>query len=135
MHLSSIGYGALYPVGKGFARHFFEFCHGNRGTGPLLFAPCWYNNMYNNREDDFIQERIMTLKYTYEMDGDFIVGHLDDYPEYPTQGENLQDFEENLLDIYNMIQKGTLEANQKHSINEKQISETSIRHFTLSHCF
>jgi hypothetical protein len=61
---------------------------------------------------------IMTLKYTYEMDGDFFVGHLDDYPEYPTQGENLKDFEENLLDIYNMIQEGTLEANQKHGILE-----------------
>jgi hypothetical protein len=58
-----------------------------------------------------MQETIMTLKYTYELDGDFFVGHRDDYPEYPTQGENLKDFEKNLLDIYDMIQKGTLEAN------------------------
>ena len=60
----------------------------------------------------------MLLKYTYEMDGDFFVGHLDDYPEYPTQGENLKDFEENLLDIYDMIQTGALEARQKHGILE-----------------
>jgi len=58
------------------------------------------------------------LQYTYEMDGDFFVGHLDDYPEYPTQGENLKDFEENLLDIYEMIQNGTLEVRQKHGVLE-----------------
>ena len=50
-----------------------------------------------------VAEAAMNLKYTYEMDGDFYVRYLDDYPEYPTQGENLSDFEENLMDIYNMI--------------------------------
>ena len=60
----------------------------------------------------------MDLKYTYEMDDGFFVGYLDDYPEYPTQGENLKDFEENLLDIYEMIQDGTLEVSQKHGVLE-----------------
>ena len=55
----------------------------------------------------------MELRYTYEMDGDFFVGYLDDYPEYPTQGENLQDFEDNLADIYAMIQDGTLGVHQR----------------------
>ena len=58
------------------------------------------------------------LRYTYEMDGEFFVGYLDDYPEYPTQGENLKDFEENLLDIYEMIRDGTLEVQQKHGVLE-----------------
>ena len=60
----------------------------------------------------------MNIKYTYEMDGDFFVGYLDDYPEYPTQGENLSDFEENLLDIFNMIKEGVLEARIRHGILE-----------------
>jgi len=60
----------------------------------------------------------MNLKYTYEMDEGFFVGYLDEYPEYPTQGENLKDFEENLLDIYEMIQDGTLEVPQKHGVLE-----------------
>ena len=60
----------------------------------------------------------MKLSYTYEMDGTFFVGHLDDYPEYPTQGEDLQDFEENLLDIYRMIQAGELDARKKHGALE-----------------
>ena len=60
----------------------------------------------------------MNLKYTYEMDGNYCVGYLDDYPEYPTQGENIKDFEENLLDIYEMIQDGTLEVSEKHGVLE-----------------
>jgi len=59
----------------------------------------------------------MTLKYTYEMDGNFYVGYLDDFPEHPAQGENLKDFEENLLDIFRMIQDGTLEV-RKHGVLE-----------------
>ena len=52
------------------------------------------------------------------MDGAFFVGYLDDYPEYPTQGESLQDFEENLMDIYEMIQDGTLDVTEKHGVLE-----------------
>jgi len=58
----------------------------------------------------------MNLSYTYEMDGDFFVGYLDEYPEYPTQGENLSDFEENLLDIYSMIKEGILDARIRHGV-------------------
>lgn len=60
----------------------------------------------------------ISLRYTYEMDGDFFVGYFDDYPEFPTQGENLKDFEENLLDIFKMIQDGTLDVHQKHGVLE-----------------
>jgi hypothetical protein len=60
----------------------------------------------------------MILKYTYEMDGSFFVGYLDDYSEYPTQGANLEDFEKNLMDIYNMLQDGTLDIPQKHGVLE-----------------
>jgi len=55
----------------------------------------------------------ITLKYSYEMDGSFFVGYLNDYPEHPTQGENLKDFEENLLDIYRLVQDGTLEVRKQ----------------------
>jgi hypothetical protein len=63
-------------------------------------------------------KRKIELKYTFEMEDDFYVGYLDYYPEFPTQGENLQDFEANLLDIYEMIQDGTLNAQQKHGVIE-----------------
>jgi predicted RNase H-like HicB family nuclease len=56
------------------------------------------------------------LKYTYIIDDEFYVGRLDDYPEYTTQGENLEDFEQNLLDIYEMIRDGTLEVKERKGI-------------------
>jgi len=54
----------------------------------------------------------MELPYTYEKGEKFLVGHFDAYPEFPTQGTDLQDLEEHLKDIYNMIQDGTLEPKQ-----------------------
>jgi hypothetical protein len=57
-------------------------------------------------------EEAMELKYTYTMDGGFFVGHLDDYPEYTTLCEDFEDFENNLLDVYEMIQDGTLEVKE-----------------------
>jgi len=51
----------------------------------------------------------MELAYTYEKGEKFLVGYLDDYPEYPTQGEDIQDLEEHLKEIYRMVQDGTLE--------------------------
>ena len=54
----------------------------------------------------------MELSYTYEKGEKYLVGHFDAYPEFPTQGENVQDLEEHLIDIYNMIQDGTLEPKQ-----------------------
>jgi len=54
----------------------------------------------------------MELYYTYKKGDKFLVGHLDDYPEYPTQGINLQDLEEHLKDIYHMIQDGSLDSKQ-----------------------
>ncbi|MDR3300960.1 MAG: type II toxin-antitoxin system HicB family antitoxin [Spirochaetaceae bacterium] len=52
----------------------------------------------------------MELEYTYKQDGKFFVGNLDEYPEYPTQGFSIDELEINLLDIYNMVKDGTLEA-------------------------
>jgi len=75
-----------------------------------MLVTAW-RTMYTVIEDN------MKLNYTYEMDGDYFVGYLDDYPEHPTQGENLKDFEENLLDIYTMIQDGELEI-RKHGVLE-----------------
>jgi hypothetical protein len=57
----------------------------------------------------------MELSYTYEKGEKFLVGHLDEYPEYPTQGVDLKDLEDHLQDIYSMIQDGTLEP-KRHGI-------------------
>ena len=52
----------------------------------------------------------MELPYTYEKGEKYLVGHFDAYPEYPTQGEDINDLEEHLREIYSLIQDGTLET-------------------------
>lgn len=60
----------------------------------------------------------MKLTYTYTMDDSFYVGYLDDYPEYPTQGETLEDFENALREIYGWIVDGTLTVKEHKGVLE-----------------
>jgi chromatin segregation and condensation protein Rec8/ScpA/Scc1 (kleisin family) len=41
-----------------------------------------------------------TKKFVYYKDDDMWIGWLEEYPEYRTQGESLEELEENLKDIY-----------------------------------
>ena len=58
----------------------------------------------------------MEIKYTYKQDGKFFIGHINEYPEYPTQAFSIDELEINLQDIYSMIQDGTLDAWNKHGV-------------------
>jgi hypothetical protein len=42
----------------------------------------------------------MKTKFTWWKDGDFFMGYLDEYPDYQTQGESLEDLKMHLLDLY-----------------------------------
>ena len=48
-----------------------------------------------------------TLEYTFWQDGEFFIGHLNDYPDYETQGYSKEELIENLKDLL-----VDLEANQ-----------------------
>jgi len=62
----------------------------------------------------------MELPYTYwEGEGGWLVGYLDKYPEQWTQGKNITELEEMLMDIYENFQE---EAKRK----EKQIKKTGV---------
>jgi len=41
-----------------------------------------------------------TRDFIYYQDGAMWIGWLEEYPDYRTQGETLQELEENLRDIY-----------------------------------
>lgn len=41
-----------------------------------------------------------TKKFIYYKDEDMWVGWLEEYPDYRTQGETLEELEDNLRDIY-----------------------------------
>jgi predicted RNase H-like HicB family nuclease len=59
-------------------------------------------------------ERYMKQKITYwkESDGKYL-GYLNDYPEHWTQGENLEDLKEHILDLYREFSKADLPGIKK----------------------
>jgi hypothetical protein len=52
----------------------------------------------------------MELDYTYWQGEGWLVGYLNDYPAHKTQGKNIAELEEMLLDVYENIQ---VEARRK----------------------
>jgi predicted RNase H-like HicB family nuclease len=48
------------------------------------------------------------IKYVYWQDEDMWLGYLEEYPDYWTQGETLEELEENLRDIYKELTSGTI---------------------------
>jgi len=48
------------------------------------------------------------LKYTYWQDGEMWLGYLEEYPDYMTQGENMEELLENLKDIYQELSSGAI---------------------------
>ena len=62
----------------------------------------------------------MELPYTYwEGEGGWLVGYLNEYPENWTQGKDITELEEMLLDLYENFQE---EATRKN----KQVKKTGI---------
>ncbi|NJK46296.1 MAG: type II toxin-antitoxin system HicB family antitoxin [Pleurocapsa sp. SU_196_0] len=48
------------------------------------------------------------LKFVYWQDTDFWVGYLEEYPDYWTQGESLEELKSNLLDLYTEFRENTI---------------------------
>ena len=49
-----------------------------------------------------------TIKYVYWQEDGMWVGYLDEYPDYMTQGETLDELKENLRDIYKDLTSGVI---------------------------
>lgn len=45
------------------------------------------------------------IKFVYWQGRDFWLGYLQDYPDFMSQGETLQELQENLKDIYDEIRQ------------------------------
>jgi hypothetical protein len=58
----------------------------------------------------------MEVSYNYWKDDDFYLGYLCEYPQYPTQGENIEDLENGLREIYGWIKDGTLKIKEKKGV-------------------
>jgi len=49
-----------------------------------------------------------TRPFPYWQDGDAWLGYLDDFPDYLTQGESLEDLQENLKDLFDDLTSGAV---------------------------
>ena len=55
-----------------------------------------------------------TKKFIYYQDEDMLIGWLEDFPDYRTQGETLDELKENLNDIYAGLTSGSI-PNVRHA--------------------
>jgi hypothetical protein len=51
-----------------------------------------------------------SLRFVYWQDGDHWLGYFDQYPDYITQGESLDDLKEHLRDLYVDLTSGEIPA-------------------------
>ena len=49
-----------------------------------------------------------TIRFVYYQEDNMWVGWLEEYPDYPTQGTNIEELKENLKDIYEDLNSGKI---------------------------
>jgi predicted RNase H-like HicB family nuclease len=49
-----------------------------------------------------------TKKYVYWQEDDMWIGYFEEYPDYWTQGESLEELKENLKDLYKELSSGVI---------------------------
>lgn len=56
---------------------------------------------------------MLTVKYVYWQEGAFWLGYIQDYPDYWTQGDSLDDLREHLADLYRDLTDGQIPGIRK----------------------
>jgi len=56
---------------------------------------------------------VETKRFIYYEEGDLLVGWLEDYPDYRTQAENMDELEENLRELYADLTSGQIPCVRK----------------------
>jgi hypothetical protein len=60
------------------------------------------------------------LKYIYWQDEEMWLGYLEEYPDYMTQGESIEELEDNLKDIFKELTSGDIPCVRR--VAELQVS-------------
>jgi predicted RNase H-like HicB family nuclease len=55
-----------------------------------------------------------TLQFVYYQESDKWVGWLEEFPDYRTQGNSLDELKENLRDLYQDLSTGTIPYARRH---------------------
>ena len=50
----------------------------------------------------------MKYKYVYYKEDNIFIGYLDEFPDYRTQGQAIEELEENLKDIFHELNSGNI---------------------------
>ncbi len=53
------------------------------------------------------------VRYIHWQDGEMWLGYLEDYPDYMTQGETIEELEENLKDLFEDLTGGHIPGVRK----------------------
>ena len=56
-----------------------------------------------------------SVGFTYWQDGEFWLGHLDEFPDYTTQGMSLDELKEQLQDLYRDLMSGVSPRVRRHA--------------------
>ena len=65
-------------------------------------------DLFARQEREAIILIMESTKYIYWQDNDQWLGYLQDYPDYWTQGESLEDLEANLRDLFRDLTSGEI---------------------------
>jgi predicted RNase H-like HicB family nuclease len=52
------------------------------------------------------KEAFMKINIVYKKEKEWFIGHIQEYPDYESQGKTVDELKENLIEIYNDINKG-----------------------------
>ena len=56
---------------------------------------------------------MQTLRYVHWQDGEMFLGYLEEYPDYWTQGESIEELKENLGELFRDVTGGELQGIRK----------------------
>jgi len=55
----------------------------------------------------------MKINFTHWKDGAFYIGFINQYPDYETQGESLEELKENLIDLWQDLETDKVPYSRK----------------------
>lgn len=80
----------------------------------VRFLAWWvYALLFAHRQSPAIIPTMESIKYIYWQDKDQWLGYLQDYPDYWTQGESLEDLQAHLRDLYRDLTSGEIPGVRK----------------------
>jgi predicted RNase H-like HicB family nuclease len=55
---------------------------------------------------EYGREKSMKINIVYKQEKGWFAGHIQEYPDYESQGKTLEELRDNLIEIYDDISKG-----------------------------